>query len=125
MPHHPRKTNASSLSDLRVAKRFAPGQDGAKRFALRHGEKLVCVRHRLDSAGSVRYTTVELLVEETPVVPSGNRLVALRLGPTQKSTRSILLACGGQWNNSARHWLVPRKVAKSLGLLDLIVPAKG
>ena len=125
MAHHQRKIDVPALSDFRVAKRYAPEQDGAKRFALRHGESLVCVRHRINSAGTVRHTTVELLVESTPVVPSGSRLVALRLGPTEKSTRSLLLACGGQWNNSAKHWLVPRKVASSLGLLDRIVSIKG
>ena len=125
MAHHQRNIDAPALSELRVAKRYAPEQDGAKRFALRYGESLVCVRHRLNPAGTVRHTTVEVLVETTPVVPSGNRLVALRLGPTEKSTRSLLLACGGLWNNSAKHWLVPRKVAQSLGLLDRIVSTKG
>ncbi len=125
MAHHHFNTESPALADLRVAKRYAPSQDGAKRFALRYGQDLVCVRHRLNSAGTVRYTTVELLVEQTPVMPSGDRLVALRLGPTEKSTRSLLLACGARWNNSAKHWLAPRRVAKRLGLMDRVVPTKG
>jgi hypothetical protein len=121
VPHHRSNAISPALSDLRVSKRLAPNQDGAKRFSLRHGDKLVCVRHRLDPSGSTRYTTVELLVEVTPVVPTGDRLVALRLQPGDKSTRSLLLACGGQWNKTAKYWLVARKVAKSLGLLDRMV----
>lgn len=125
VPHDHANTKSPALSELRVAKRMAPGQDGAKRLSLRYGDQLVCVRHRLDQSGNVRYTTVELLVERTPVVRTGDRPVALRLKPTEKSTRSLLLACGGQWDNAAKHWLVARKVAKSLGLLDRVVAKTG
>jgi hypothetical protein len=71
------------------------------------------------------YTTVELLIERTPVVRAGDRLVALRLSPTDKSTRSLLMACGGQWDGDTKYWLVARKVAKSLGLLDRVVAKTG
>ena len=108
-----------------MGKRLSPGQDGAKRFALRYGDQLVCVRHRLDPSGSIRFTTVELLIEQTPVVRAGDRLVALRLKPSDKSTRSLLMACGGQWDGHAKHWLVARKVAKDLGLLDQVVAKTG
>jgi hypothetical protein len=83
------------------------------------------VRHRLDACGNTRYTTVELLVEQTPVVRSGERLVALTLKPTDKSTRSLLLACGGVWDADAKLWRVARKVAKSLDLLDRVVTKPG
>ena len=122
--NHP-NTKLQPLADLRIAKRMAPDQDGAKRFALRYGDELVCVRHRLDASGSTRYTTVELLVEQTPVVRSGERLVALTLKPTDKSARSLLLACGGVWDADAKQWRVARKVAKSLGLLDRIITNAG
>ena len=125
MARHTSNTEFPSLSDLRVSKRIAPGRDGAKRFALRYGDQLVCVRHRIDPSGDTRYTTVELLVDTTPVVRAGDRLVSLRLRPGEKSTRSLLMACGGQWDSSARHWLVARKVAKDLGLLDRVVLASG
>ena len=125
MARHTSNTESSSLSDLRVSKRIAPGRDGAKRFALRYGDQLVCVRHRINPSGDTRYTTVELLVETTPVVRAGDRLVALRLRPGEKSTRSLLMACGGQWDSSAKHWLVARKVAKDLGSLDRVVLASG
>jgi hypothetical protein len=117
----PPKSKPGSLADLRVARRIPPGRDGAKRFSLRYGEQLVCVRHRLDPSGTTRYTTVELLVEQTPVVPAGTRLVALRPDPGDKYTRSVLLACGALWDKTSKVWLAPRKIAKSLGLLHLAV----
>ena len=121
VPRHHSNTKLPALSELRVAKRVAPNQDGAKRSSLRSGDQLVCVPHRLDQSGSVRYTTVELLIEQTPVARAGDRLLALRLRPAEKATRSLLMACGGQWDSAAKHWLVARKVAKSLGLLDRVV----
>ena len=125
MPHRHSKSKSVALGEFRVSKRLAPEQDGAKRLALRYADQLVCVRHRLNPEGAMRYTTVELLVEHTPVVPAGTRLVALRLGHTEKSTRSLLPACGGRWDKVAKHWLVPRKVVKDLGLVDRIVTKPG
>ena len=125
MTRHHSNTKPAALSELRVAKRIAPGKDGAKRFSLRYGEQLVCVRHRFDQDGNTRYTTVELLIETTPVVRTGDREVELRLGSTEKTTRSLLLACGGRWDAGRRHWIVARKVAKSLGLLDRVVANEG
>ena len=125
MAHQTSNRMDESLSQLRVARRIAPNQNGAKRFALRYGNELVCVRHRLNAAGTTRFTTVELLVETTPVVPAGTRLVALRLGPGEKSTRSLLMACGAQWDKSRKVWFVARQVAKTLGLADRIVQLAG
>lgn len=113
------------LSSLRVAKTYAPHQPGAKRFALRHGEHLVCVRQRLNAAGTLRYTTVELLVETTPVVSRARSQVALRIPPGDRATRTLLMSCGAQWQPAPRYWLVPRIVARNLGLLGMVVPTRG
>lgn len=121
MPRQRLHAEHKSISDLRIAKRIRPNRNGAKRFALRYGDQLVCVRHRLSADSTIRYTTVELVIEQTPVVPAGDRLIALRLNPRDQFTRSLLLASGGRWDDTAKQWLVARKVAKSLGLLDKIV----
>jgi hypothetical protein len=119
------KSETEVLANLRVARRMAPDRDGAKKLALRYGEQLVCVRHRLNSTGTVRFTTVELLVEQTPVVPTGTRLVAVRLEAGDRPTRSLLLSCGAHWDKSQKVWLVPRRVVKTFGLLDRVVPLTG
>ncbi len=125
MAHTHPKSKTEGLANLRVARRIAPDRDGAKKLALRYGEQLVCVRHRLNSTGTVRFTTVELLVEQTPVVPTGTRLVAVRLEPGDRPTRSLLLSCGAQWDKSRKVWMVPRRVVKTFGLLDRVVPMSG
>ncbi|MDQ6679391.1 MAG: hypothetical protein M3Y67_00300 [Pseudomonadota bacterium] len=113
------------LSSLRVAKTYSPEQNGAKRFAKRYGDQLVCVRHRLNEAGTVRHTTVELLIETTPVASRARSLVALRISPTDRANRTLLMACGAQWHPKHRYWLVPRLVAKNLRLLRHAVPIQG
>ncbi len=104
------------LGSLRVAKTYAPTQDGAKRFHRRYGEQLVCVRHRLSADGRLRHTTVELLVESTPVASRARTLVALRIPSTDRETRQRLLACGAIWNSKERYWLVHQLVARNLRL---------
>ena len=111
------KKTSTSLRGLRVAKTYAPDQNGAKRFALRHGENLVCVRHRMSEDGLTRYTTVELLAESTPVATRQRSLIALRIPDSTKSMRSLLLACGARWDAKNKLWLIPHMVAKGLRLL--------
>jgi len=119
------KTANTALSKLRVSKTYAPEQNGAKRFAKRHGENLVCVRHRLSDDGTMRHTTVELLVESTPVASRARSLVAIRISAHDKNTRTLLLACGASWVPKQRYWLLQRLVAKNLRLLRNIVPVRG
>ena len=111
------KKKSASVRSLRVAKTYAPEQDGAKRFAKRHGETLVCVRHRLSEDGLTRHTTVELLAETTPVATRQRSLIALRIPDSTKSMRSLLFACGAKWDPTNKLWLIPLMVAKGLRLL--------
>ncbi len=119
------KKSSTGLAALRVAKTYAPDQNGAKRFARRYADQLVCVRHRLSDDGCVRHTTVELLIESTPVATRARTLVAVRIAPTDKETRTLLMACGAQWVPKEKYWLVQRMVAKNLRLLKNVVPNRG
>jgi hypothetical protein len=107
---------------MRVAKRYAPQQDGAKRFGLRYGDQLVCVRHRLSDDGRIRHTTIELLVESTPVVSRLRSMIAIRIPSSDRGTRQLLMACGARWMPKERLWLLPHLVAKNLRLLKYRVP---
>jgi hypothetical protein len=111
------KKDSVPLQRLRVAKTYAPEQDGAKRFAKRHGSNLVCVRHRMSEDGLTRYTTIELLAEATPVVARQRSLIALRIPDSTKSMRSLLMASGASWDPKHKIWLIPHMVAKGLRLL--------
>ena len=119
------KTASTNLAALRVAKTYAPDQNGAKRFARRYADQLVCVRHRLSDDGSLRHTTVELLIESTPVASCARTLVAVKIGALDKHTRTLLMACGAQWMPKEKYWLLPRMVAKNLRLLKNVVQSRG
>lgn len=121
---HP-PARSPELADLGVAKTYRPDKDGAKRFARRYGSQLVCVRQRLSHDGTMRHTTVELLVESTPVASRARSLIALRLPPNAKRLRRLLLAHGAQWRPQQRYWLLAHLVAKNLRVLQFRVPVQG
>ncbi|MBU6260417.1 MAG: hypothetical protein KGJ30_07895 [Burkholderiales bacterium] len=110
------------LASLHVAKTYAPDRNGAKKYSRRHGEALVCVRQRLSDDGKTRYTTIELLVETTPVAQRERSLVAIRIDPFDAATRSHLMACGARWDAKRRYWVISKLVARNLHLSDRIVP---
>lgn len=116
---------AEPLQRLRVAKTYAPEQNGAKRFAKRYGTDLVCVRHRLSHDGLTRHTTVELLAETTPVTSRQRSFIALRIPDSTKPMRSLLLACGAKWDPKHKVWRLPHMVAKGLRLLKYRAPLSG
>jgi hypothetical protein len=119
------KTSKPGLSSLCVAKTYSPEQNGAKRFARRYGEQLICVRHRLSDDGTIRHTSVELLVESTPVACRARMLVAIKIGASDRATRTLLMAYGAQWMSKEKYWLVPRIIAKNLRLLRHVVAISG
>ena len=107
----------------RVLKKIAPHQPGARKLALRYGRALVCVRHRHNPEGSIRYTTVELVVEEVPVVPRRVRpaWLRVRLGGGEADLRRQLIAEGGQWDPETRCWWIRRETARRLRLMQRVV----
>ena len=119
------KNSKSAYAQLRVAKTYGPEQDGAKRFARRYGDQLVCVRHRLNEDATVRHTTVEIVVESTPVASRQRSVIAIRIPGTDRRTRTLLLACGAEWRPKERYWLVPHLIAKNLRILRFRVPTQG
>lgn len=84
---------SSALAESVVLKKLSPTTPGAKRFATRYGQTLVCVRYREDPQGKRRLTTVELIVDERPLpVPAGVRIA---YGETE--LRHQVKAAGGIW----------------------------
>lgn len=108
-------------ANLKVLKKLSPHQPGARKLAQKYGTSLVCVRHRTDAKGEFRYTTVELFVDRTPVRPRSDKLVQLRLLYNERPLRAVIRAAGGTWDSASKLWLLPRRVAGALNLLDRIV----
>ena len=117
----------------RVVKRLAPTQRGALKLARRYGDALVCVRYRRDADGQRRYTTIELIVDTAPIEQrparidpaAANAIVSVRLPPHGNAElRARALAHGATWNSTTKRWLMTRRVAVQLGLLEAISEQK-
>lgn len=103
----------------RVIKKLDPQAPGARRWAATYGEKLVCVRYRVDAQRQRRLTTVELVVDEGPTLNSV--LVGVRVAWGEKELGRTVRAAGGTWDPAARLWMMSLGQAKSPGLAERIV----
>lgn len=116
----------SDLTRTRVVKRLAPDQPGAKKLAQRYGDALVCVRYRQDLQRGRRYTTVELLVEEGPMLVKPPRpqtkMVQVRIHLNETDLRMAACALGAQWDPLTGAWQMSQRAASRLRLLDRVIP---
>ncbi|MCR5886136.1 hypothetical protein LRS03_26085 [Rhizobacter sp. J219] len=107
----------------RVIKKLGPNRPGTRKLSQRYGQALVCVRHRHNKDGTIRYTTVELVVEQVQTRqrhPPGQR-VAVRLEHDEPSKRHQLAQLGAPWDEDLDAWWVTRATARRLRLLKRIV----
>ena len=110
-------------AQTRVVKRLSASQPGAIKLARRFGEALVCVRYRRDMQGLTRYTTVELVIDQVPVVirKKPDSIVAVTIDFHDSRLRQLMLAHGARWIARERVWRMTFLSAKKLGLEDRIV----
>jgi hypothetical protein len=96
------------------------GQKGTKRLTERFGDQLLYVRYRYDEERGVRLKTVELIIEETPWVPTrrlrDNDVVPVAVGNAEKEQREQVKALGGTWDPAAKVWRVPYGAIKGTEL---------
>ena len=120
----------ATARELRIAKTFAPGHDGARRLAREFGGRLVCVRHRYDDANALRVTTVEIVAQVDPLhgraPPPRNAVAAwapvwIRLAPDERALRRQVLDAGDRWHRDLKLWDAPRWLVARLTLRDRVV----
>jgi hypothetical protein len=107
----------------RVIKKFSATQPGALKLARRYGKALVCVRYRQSLDGSMRYTTVELLIEQAPTRMKNpdNEVVKVRLRGGEVELRERILSVGGQWDPRTHVWHLTRGHARRLRLMKRLI----
>jgi hypothetical protein len=105
----------------RVIKTLAPTDRGAIELARHYGEALVCVRHRTDSKGKIRHTTVELLVGSEPIRTRSPKMVHIQTQPHEKPLHSVIKTAGGRWDGKKQLWQLPSRVATILNLRARVV----
>lgn len=124
-------TARDALAGSRVIKKLGPQQAGARRWSLRYGDDLLCVRYRVDASGAHRYTTVELVVDAAPLgLLSGSRqrmsreaaqMVAVRIRYGETQLRALARDAGARWDPDAKVWRMSKAQARELGLLERVV----
>lgn len=109
---------AKAADPLRVIKKLTPTQPGAIKLARRYGEALLCVRYRTDREGALRFTTVELVVDQAPIQPHPNRLIDIPADRLPDSSlRALAMSKGAVWNPHRKVWRMRYGVASGLDLL--------
>lgn len=124
MQHERQPITGQSVTKLPVAKKLAPGSRGAVKLSESHGDALVCVRHRIDTAARVRHITVELLVESARIRPRTERIVGVRVSASERELQSLVRLAGGNWDWRARVWRISKRAVNALGLGNRIVAEK-
>ena len=106
---------------MRARHTSAPGQKGTTKLRRQYGAQLVCVRYRYDAERRLRFTTVELIVEQAPWSPTQKRkagatLLGVRVGVIEVGLQRQVKQAEGRWNPAARVWEIPYSQAIALGL---------
>ena len=113
---------------LRTRLTLKPGRSGTRDLVEQYGSKLICVRYRYDDELGIRYKTVELIVDEKPWTPSGERynptdMVHVRITPTESRLRDALKLLGGRYERDTDTWLIAYAATTALRITARIDPA--
>ena len=113
---------SSQRPQTRVTKTMSPDQPGAIKLAREYGESLICVRYRCNAELTTRYTTVELLLQETPIQRSTEalKLIQVQMPWDDAELRKKAAEMGASWNCNTKRWTMPLYVARALGLTERV-----
>jgi hypothetical protein len=110
-----------------------PGQKGTKGLAKKYGDRLVCVRYKYDQHTGRRYTTVELIEQEThlqgdPTVAKAQdpflspQRLGVRVEYWETNVHDKVKAAGGIWRPRHKLWEMTYEDVVALGLESRVVP---
>lgn len=107
----------------RVVKTLWPRQAGTLKLLRKFGTDLVCVRYRHDPTGLHRLTTVEIVVDQSPVAShrSDRQVFGVRIGLLEHDLRARAKAHGAKWDDAAKLWRMRGKGIKLLNLHARVV----
>ena len=115
---------------MRIKACLKPGQNGTKKWSDIYGDRLVAVRYRYDAEKGRRYTTIEIIAEESDWGPveahssqarsSADRL-GIRVAGYEMAIRDRVKHAGGIWRPRQQLWELSYGKIIELGLEDRIV----
>jgi hypothetical protein len=106
---------------MRARSKLKPGQPGTRKLVEQCGDRLLCVRYRYDALKRRRYTTAEIIVDESdwdpmPSDTARRERVAVRIEVHEVKLREKVKAAGGRWDPEKRVWHLPMEQVLQLGL---------
>lgn len=110
---------------MRARSTLRPGQPGTRKLVQEYGERLLRVRYRCDALKRKRYTTAEIIVDQSDWDPLPSKVarrekVAVRIGVAETRLREKVKAAGGRWDPARRLWFLPMEQVLQLGLADRV-----
>ena len=112
------------MKDIKSYKHLKPGQKGTKRLTEQYGDALLCVRYRYDEARGVRLKTVEIVVEERPIIRSRFKdgdIVPISVNFDEMELREQLRTMRARWDPQAKLWFVPYRLIRGTSLEERIM----
>jgi len=102
-----------------------PGDRGTLALVEKYGDALVAVRYRYDEERLRRYTTVELVVDESRWIPERrisdpDRLVGLRIGYEERELRARIRGVDARWDPEVKLWWLRLGIVVQRGLEERI-----
>lgn len=111
---------------MEVTRTLKPGDPGTKGFLRQYGQQLVAVRYRKDRAQMKRYTTIEIIVDEAPLLNNGRTtgptltrgdyLCPIHIDYHETELRDQVKAAGGRWQRKDKVWILRESLVIELGL---------
>jgi len=113
---------------MEVESTLRPQAPGARKYAERFANRLVCVRHRRDDLRARGITTVELVLDERPFspiplhwAPRPSPKLLVRIGYGESALRRAVKEPGALWVPQLKLWEVPREQVVQLNLEKRVV----
>ena len=110
---------------MRARSKLNPGQPGTLKLLRQYGDRLVCVRYRYDALKRRRYTTAEIVVDESewdplPSATARRERVPVRIAIQETTLREKAKTAGGRWDPNQRVWMLPMEQVIQLGLTNRV-----
>jgi hypothetical protein len=116
---------------MKIKATLRPGQNGTKRLLEKYGSRLVCVRYRYDEKTGKRYTTVEIIEDESsgmaaaresvPVQTNQSLRLGVRIEYWESELRETAKARGAIWRPRQKLWEMRYDDVIALGLESRVV----
>lgn len=116
------------LKDMKAYAHLKPGQKGTVRLQEKYGDALLCVRYRFDENRQVKVKTVELIVDEKPLVKPRFRdeeMVPVSVAFDEVELRQQLRRMRGRWGGEMKMWYVRYGLIRGTELESRIMACQG